>query len=120
MFCFRSQAEPENGFINLTAFYVVPNDSQKSSVLFNGYFSEKGYKTLPPPARAVFRLRPKWATHLFVHNVFDGDSKILRKHPAAPLTCCSVKVSMSMKDLAPFFCLSRCVRGFALPAPLLP
>ena len=58
-------------------------------MLFNGYFSEEGYKTLPPPARAVFRLRPKWATHLFVHNVFDGDSKILRERPAALLTCCS-------------------------------
>ena len=63
---------------------MIPNGSQKSTVLFNGYFSEKGYKTLPPPARAVFRLRPKWATHLFVHNVFDGDSKILRE---APLSC---------------------------------
>ena len=68
----------------MTAFYVIPNGSQKSTVLFNGYFSEEGYKTLPLPARAVFRLRPKWATHLFVHNVFDGDSKILRK----PLLLC--------------------------------
>lgn len=72
------QPEPEDGFINLTAFYVVPNGSQKSSVFFNGYFSEAGFKTLPPPARRVFQLRPKWASHLFVHNVFDGDSKILR------------------------------------------
>ena len=79
------QPEPEKGFINLTAFYVVPNGSQKSSVLFNSYFSGEGHNTLPPPARAVFRLRPKWATHLFVHNVFDGDSKILRKAPAPRL-----------------------------------
>ena len=63
----------------MTAFYVVPNGSQKSSVFFNGYFSEKGFKTLPLPGRLIFTFRPKWASHLFVHNVFDGDSKILRE-----------------------------------------
>ena len=89
--CCHLQPDPEKGIINLTAFYVIPNGSQKSTILFNGYFSEEGYKTLPPPARAIFRLRPKWATHLFVHNVFDGDSKILRERPAALLTCCSVQ-----------------------------
>ena len=65
------QPQPEKGFINLTAFYVIPNGSQKSTVLFNGYFSEKGYKTLPPPARGGVRLRPQWAPPQVGHNVFD-------------------------------------------------
>ena len=75
------QPMPEKGYINLTSFYVVPNGPQRSSVLFNGFFSEDGLKTLPPIAKLVFRFRPKWASHLFVHNVFDGDSKILREAP---------------------------------------
>lgn len=75
---------PEKGYVNLTAFHVVPNGPQRSSVFFNGFFSEEGYKTLPLPGRLVFQLRPKWAAHLFVHKIFDGDSKILRE---APLAC---------------------------------
>ena len=63
----------------MTAFYVVPNGPQRSSVFFNGFFSDDGLKSLPPIAALVFKFRPKWASHLFVHNVFDGDSKILRK-----------------------------------------
>ena len=75
------QPMPEKGYVNLTAFHVVPNGPQRSSVFFNGFFSEEGYKTLPLPGRLVFNFRPKWASHLFVHNVFDGDSKILREAP---------------------------------------
>ena len=81
--CWGLQPMPEKGFVNLTSFYVVPNGPQRSSVFFNGFFSEEGYKTLPLPGKLVFQLRPKWASHLFVHNVFDGDSKILREAPRA-------------------------------------
>jgi hypothetical protein len=71
--------EPEKGFINMTAFYVVPNGPQRSSVLFNGYFTEAGLKSMPLAFKLASQMRPQWAGHLFVHNVFDGDSKILRK-----------------------------------------
>ena len=85
---FSMQPEPEKGFINLTAFYVVPNGPQRSSVFFNGYFTESGLKNMPLAFKLVSQLRPKWAAHLFVHNVFDGDSKILRKCPLPRVFSC--------------------------------
>ena len=77
----------------MTAFYVVPNGPQRSSVFFNGFFSDDGLKSLPPIAALVFKIRPKWASHLFVHNVFDGDSKILRKDLSCMHPCRNVQAS---------------------------
>ena len=96
--CFPMQPEPEKGFINLTAFYVVPNGPQRSSVFFNGYLAESGLKNMPLAFKLVSQLRPKWAAHLFVHNVFDGDSKILRK--------CPLPVIFKCLDLGANICLA--------------
>jgi hypothetical protein len=91
-----TQPEPEKGFINLTAFYVVPNGPQRSSVFFNGYISESGLKSMPLAFKLMAQLRPRWAAHLFVHNVFDGDSKILRKCPLSTTFDASIRLQTSV------------------------
>ena len=94
------QPEPEKGFINVTAFYVVPNGPQRSSVFFNGYVSEAGLKIMPLAFKLSSQLQPKWAAHLFVHNVFDGDSKILRKCPLSTTFNASISLQTSVLLLA--------------------
>ncbi|KAK9909088.1 hypothetical protein WJX75_006990 [Coccomyxa subellipsoidea] len=73
---FSQQPESGEPWLNLLSFHLVPNGPGKSSVLFSGFFVEKGFNALPPKIK-LRRLRPKWWSHAFTHNIFDGDSKIL-------------------------------------------
>ncbi|CAL8461939.1 g1470 [Coccomyxa elongata] len=71
--------KPESGepFLNLLSFHLVPNGPGRSSVLFYGFFVKKAFDALPSNIRFRLRWRPKWWSHTFTHNIFDGDSKIL-------------------------------------------
>jgi len=57
------QGSPES-WLNMLAFYVIPVAPGKSAILFSGFFTELGMKSVPLIARLVFWLRPRWCVIL--------------------------------------------------------
>ena len=63
LLCPRScavQTASTGAWINMLTFYVIPNGPQRSSVLFQGFFSEAAIAQIPLPVRIMQQWQPKW------------------------------------------------------------
>ncbi len=64
----QGDASKHETLINIITFYVIPVAPGKSAVLFQGYYTAMGIKSLPLPAKLFFTLRPLWCAFPYTMN----------------------------------------------------